>query len=52
MAERILQDIAEQRKRLTKAQINKNTAEKADAYRNLGRAYYSLGDFQDRKSVV
>ena len=45
MAERILQDIAEQKKRLTKAQINKNTAEKADAYRNLGRAYYSLEDF-------
>ncbi|CAH3015221.1 unnamed protein product [Porites evermanni] len=45
MAESILQDIAEQKKRLTKAQINKNTAEKADAYCNLGRAYYSFGDF-------
>ena len=45
MAEKILQDIAEQKKRLTKAQINKNTAEQADAYCNLGRAYYSLGDY-------
>ena len=45
MAERILQGIAEQRKRLTKAQINKNTAEKADAYYNLGKAYYFLEDF-------
>ena len=45
MAERILQDIAEQKKRLTKAQINKNTAEKADAYYNLGTAYYFLEDF-------
>ncbi|CAH3040652.1 unnamed protein product [Porites lobata] len=45
MAERILQDIAEQKKRLTKAQINRNTAEKADAYYNLGRAYYFLEDF-------
>ena len=45
MAERILQDIAEQKKRLTKAQINKNTAEKADAYYNLGKAYYFLEDF-------
>ena len=45
MAERILQDIAEQKKRLTKAQISKNTAEKADAYYNLGTAYYLLEDF-------
>ncbi|XP_073250198.1 tetratricopeptide repeat protein 28-like isoform X2 [Porites lutea] len=45
MAERILQDIAEQKKRLTKAQISKNTAEKADAYYNLGTAYYFLEDF-------
>ncbi|CAH3150806.1 unnamed protein product [Porites lobata] len=45
MAERILQDIAEQKKRLEIAQINKNTEEKADAYYNLGRAYDSLSDF-------
>ena len=45
MAERILQDIAEQKKRLAIAQINKNTEEKADAYYNLGRAYVSLSDF-------
>ena len=44
MAERILQDIAEQNKRLTIAQINKNTEEKAEAYYNLGRAYYFLED--------
>ena len=46
MAERILQDIAEQKKRLTKAQINQDTAENADAYCKLGDAYYSLGDVQ------
>ncbi|CAH3028248.1 unnamed protein product [Porites evermanni] len=45
MAERILQDIAEQKKRLKIAQINKNTEEKADAYYNLGKAYFSLEDF-------
>ena len=45
MAERILQDIAEQKKRLEIAQINKNTEEKADAYYNLARAYYFLKDF-------
>ena len=45
MAERILQDIAEQNKRLTIAQINKNTEEKAEAYYNLGRAYCFLEDF-------
>ena len=45
MAERILQDIAEQKKRLAIAQINKNTAEKARAYWNLGNAYFSLKDF-------
>ena len=45
MAEKILQDIAEQNKRLTIAQINKNTEEKAEAYYNLGRAYFFLGDF-------
>ena len=45
MAERILQDIEEQKNRLAIAQIKKNTAEKADAYYNLGTAYYSLGDF-------
>ena len=44
MAERILQDIAEQKKRLTIAQINKDT-EEAHAYYNLGNAYYSLSDF-------
>ena len=49
MAERILQEIAEQKKRLTKAQINKNTAEKADAYCNLGWAYYSLNNFHQAK---
>ena len=46
MAERILQDIDEQKKRLAIAQINKNTAEKAEAYFNLGIAYYSLEDFK------
>ena len=45
MAERILQDIAEQKKRLEIAQINKNTEEKAEAYYNLGSAYYFLEDF-------
>ena len=45
MAERIIQDIAEQNKRLTIAQINKNTEEKAEAYYNLGCAYYFLVDF-------
>ena len=45
MAERILQDIAEQNKRLTITQINKNTEEKADAYYNLARAYSFLNDF-------
>ena len=45
MAERILQDIAEQKKRLEIAQINKNTEEKADTYYNLGIAYFSLEDF-------
>ena len=45
MAERILQDIAEQKKRLTKAQINKNMAEKADDYFKLGSDYFVLGDF-------
>ncbi|CAH3190141.1 unnamed protein product, partial [Porites evermanni] len=32
-------------KRLAIAQINKNTAEKADAYHNLGTAYFNLQDF-------
>ena len=41
MAERIIQDIAEQNKRLTIAQINKNTEEKAEAYYNLGSAITS-----------
>ena len=45
MADRILQDIAEQKNRLAIAQINNNTEEKADAYYNLGRAYYFLEDF-------
>ena len=45
MAERILQEIAEQNKLLTIAQINKNTEEKAEAYYNLGGAYCFLGDF-------
>ena len=45
MAERILQDIAEQKKRLTIAQINKNTEQKAEAYHNLGRAYFFHNDF-------
>ena len=44
MAERILQDIAEQNKRLTLAQINKNTEEKGETYYNLGRAYFLLKD--------
>ena len=46
MTERILQDIAEQKKRLTKAQISQNTAEKADSYCKLDDAYFSLGDVQ------
>ena len=46
MAERILQDIAEQNKRLTIAQINKNTEEKVEAYYSLGRAYYFLEDLE------
>ena len=45
MAERILQDIAEEKRRLTISQINKNTTEKAKAYHNLGRAYDFLEDF-------
>ena len=45
MAERILQVIAEQKKRLAIAQINKNTEEKADAYYNLARAYSFFSDF-------
>ena len=45
MAERIIQDIAEQKKRLAIAQINKNTEEKADAYYNLAIAYSFLNDF-------
>ncbi|CAH3141099.1 unnamed protein product [Porites evermanni] len=45
MAERTIQDIAEQKKRLAIAQINKNTEEKADAYYNLARAYSFLNDF-------
>ena len=44
MAERILQYIAEQNTRLATAQINKNTAEKARAYYNLGIAYCFLKD--------
>ena len=46
MAETILQDIAEQKKRLAIAFINKNTAEKARAYCVLGDDYFSLGDVQ------
>ena len=57
MAERILQDIAEQKKRLAIVQINENTAEKARAfgdragsagraYAILGSAHHSLGDSQ------
>ena len=45
MEERILQDIAGQKRRLAIAQICENTEEKADAYYNLGIAYYSLEDF-------
>ena len=45
MAERILQYIDEQNKCLTIAKINKNTEEKAEAYYNLGRAYWFLKDF-------
>ena len=45
MAERIQQDIAELEKRLTKAQVNENTAEKAEAYYKLGGAYFFLEDF-------
>ena len=45
MAERKLQDIAEQNKRLTIAQMNKNTEVEAEAYDNLARAYYFLNDF-------
>ena len=46
MAERILQDIAEQKIRLTKAQNTKNRVEEARAYCNLGNDYYSLGGVQ------
>ena len=46
MAETILQDIAEQKKRLAIAFINKNMAEKARAYCVLGDDYFSLGDVQ------
>ncbi|CAH3162798.1 unnamed protein product [Porites lobata] len=54
MAERILQHIEEQKKRLTIAQINKNTAEKADAYAyyNLARAYYFLSDFHQEIGYI
>ena len=45
MAERILQDIAEQKKHLTKAQINKNKVEEARACFKLGIAYDFLSDF-------
>ena len=48
MAERILQIIAEQKKRLTIAQINKNTAEEARAYYNLAEAYYLASDFHQQ----
>ena len=43
MAKRILQDIAEQEIRLTKAQITNNRVEEARAYCVLGDDYYSLG---------
>ena len=46
MAETILEDIAEQKKRLAIAFINKNMAEEARAYCVLGDDYYSLGDVQ------
>ena len=56
MAERILQDIAEQKIRLTKAQITKNRVEEvritllSDIFKlsccNLGNNYHSLGDDQ------
>ena len=46
MAKRILQDIAEQKIRLTKAQNTKNRVEEARAYCNLGNDYYSLGNVQ------
>ena len=48
MAERILQIIAEQKKRLTIAQINKNKAEKARAYWNLAEAYYLASEFHQQ----
>ena len=45
MAERILQDIRDElHKRLTIAQINENTEEKAEACYNLGMIYFFLGD--------
>ena len=46
MAKRILQDIAEQEIRLTKAQITNNRVEEARAYCVLGDDYFSLGDVQ------
>ena len=46
MAARIKQDIAQQKIRLTKAQITKNRVEEARAYCILGDDYYSLGDVQ------
>ena len=44
MAKIILPNIAEQKIRLTKAQITKNRVEEARAYCILGDNYYSLGD--------
>ena len=41
----MIQYIHEQTKRLTKAQIYKNTEEEAEAYHNLGRAYCCLEEF-------
>ena len=52
MPERILQYIAEQKQRLAIAQIYESTEEKADAYYNLGEAYYSLLDFHRAKEYL
>ena len=45
MTERIIKDIDDFKKRLTKAENDNNRADEWRAYCNLGNAYRSLGDF-------
>ena len=45
MTERIIKDIDDFKKRLTKAENDNNRADEGRAYCNLGNAYRSLGDF-------